>query len=75
MTVWRGQFVLADDVTRREITSADCRSRVAGLDSEMTLDRWDETAPITYDRAVRDELRLLRFVGAGHHAISKARAT
>ena len=44
------ELVLADEVTRRETTSADRRARAAGLDPEMTLDRWDDTAHITYDR-------------------------
>ena len=46
------ELVLADEVTRRETTSADRRARAAGLDPEMTLERWDDTAKITYDRAV-----------------------
>jgi hypothetical protein len=50
------ELVLADEVTRRETTSADRRSRAAGLDPEMTLDRWDDTAHITYDHHVWNEL-------------------
>ena len=38
------ELVLADEVTRRDSTSADRRSRAAGLDPTMTLDRWDESA-------------------------------
>jgi DNA replication protein DnaC len=63
------EVVLADEVTRRETTSADRRARAAGLDPEMTLDRWDDTAKITYDRAVWNELCSLRFVEAGHNAV------
>src|SRR5215217_5379665 len=63
------ELVLADEVTRRETTSADRRSRAAGLDPEMTLDRWDDTAHITYDRAVWNELCSLRFVESGHNAV------
>ncbi len=36
------ELVLADEVTRRETTSADRRARAAGLDPTMTLDRWDD---------------------------------
>jgi DNA replication protein DnaC len=63
------ELVLADEVTRRENTSADRRGRAAGLDPAMTLDRWDDTAKITYDRAVWNELCSLRFVDAGHNAL------
>jgi DNA replication protein DnaC len=63
------ELVLADEVTRRETTSADRRARAAGLDPAMTLDRWDDTANVTYDRAVWNELCSLRFVDAGHNAV------
>src|SRR3954465_8674395 len=63
------ELVLADEVTRRETTSADRRSRAAGLNPEMTLDRWDDTAKITYDRATWNELCSLRFVESGHNAV------
>jgi DNA replication protein DnaC len=53
------ELVLADEVTRRENTSADRRSKAAGLD----------TTKITYDRAVWTELTSLRFVDAGHNAV------
>jgi DNA replication protein DnaC len=63
------ELVQADEVTRRETTSADRRARAAGLDAEMTLDRWDDTAHITYDRGVWNELCSLRFVESGHNAV------
>lgn len=63
------ELVLADEVTRRENTSAERRARTAGLDPAMTLDRWDDTARITYDRAIWNELCSLRFVDAGHNAV------
>jgi DNA replication protein DnaC len=63
------ELVLADEVTRRETTSADRRSKAAGLDPEMTLDRWDDTAHITYDRTVWNELCSLRFIESGHNAV------
>ena len=61
--------VLADEVTRRDTTSAGRRARTAGLDPTMTLDRWDPTAKVTYDRATWDELCSLRFVDTAHNAI------
>jgi DNA replication protein DnaC len=63
------ELVLADEVTRRDSTSAERRARVAGLDPAMTLDRWDDTANITYDRAIWNELCSLRFIDAGHNAV------
>jgi len=63
------ELVLADEVSRRENTSAARRAKTAGLDPAMTLDRWDDTANITYDRAIWNELCSLRFVDAGHNAV------
>jgi hypothetical protein len=63
------ELVLADEVTRRETTSAGRRARAAGLDPAMTLDRWDDTAKVTYDHAVWNELCSLRFVDGGHNAV------
>ncbi|MEZ5409133.1 MAG: ATP-binding protein [Acidimicrobiales bacterium] len=63
------ELVLADEVTRRENTSAARRAKTAGLDPTMTLDRWDNTAKITYDRAIWNELCSLRFVDADHNAV------
>lgn len=63
------ELVLADEVTRRETSSAALRARTAGLDPTMTLDRWDDTAEITYDRNIWNELCSLRFIESGHNAL------
>jgi len=63
------QIVLADEVARRDTTSAGRRARTAGLDPTMTLDRWDPTAVVNYDRHVWDELCSLRFVESANNAI------
>jgi DNA replication protein DnaC len=63
------QIVLADEVTRRDTTSAGRRARAAGLDPTMTLDRWDPTTQVNYDRAIWDELCTLRFVESAHNAV------
>ncbi len=63
------ELVLADEVSRREATSADRRSRAAGLDPVMTLDRWDDSAKVHYDKAVWHELCSLRFIDGGHNAV------
>jgi DNA replication protein DnaC len=63
------ELVLADEVTRRETTSADRRARAAGLDPAMTLDRWDDSAKVTYDHATWNELCSLRFVHGGYNPV------
>ena len=63
------QIVLADEVARRDTTSAGRRARAAGLDPTMTLDRWDPTANVNYDHHVWDELCSLRFVENANNAI------
>ncbi len=63
------ELVLADEVARREATSAGVRARAAGLDPTMTLERWDDSAKVTFDRQVWVELCSLRFVEAGHNAV------
>jgi DNA replication protein DnaC len=61
-------MVLADEVTRRDRASASVRARAAHLDPQMTLERWDPTAAVTYDKAVLDELVTLRFVEDAYNA-------
>lgn len=63
------ELVLADEVARRESTSAGRRAKAAHLDPEMTLHRWDPDTNVTYDRATWNELCSLRFVDAGHNAL------
>lgn len=63
------ELVLADEVTRRETTSAALRSRAAGLDPDMCFENWDDATKVTYDRATLDELCSLRLVDAGHNAL------
>ncbi len=63
------ELILADEVTRRETTSAALRARGAGLDPDMCFENWDETTKVTYDRNVFDELCSLRFIDAGHNAV------
>jgi DNA replication protein DnaC len=63
------ELVLADEVTRRDTTSAALRARTAGLDYAMCLENWDSTAAVTYDHAIFDELCSLRFVDAAHNVV------
>jgi DNA replication protein DnaC len=63
------ELILADEVTRRDTHSADLRSRTAGLDPTMRLENWDDTAEVTYDQTILDELTSLRFIEAGHNVL------
>jgi DNA replication protein DnaC len=63
------QLVLADEVSRREAKSASLRARAAGLDAVMRLDTWDESAAVSYDRQLWNELVSLRFLDGPHGAL------
>jgi DNA replication protein DnaC len=60
--------LFSDEVQRRDSTSAGLRARTAKLDPSMTLEAWDDTAAITYDRAVWTELVSMRFVDQARNA-------
>jgi DNA replication protein DnaC len=63
------ELVLADEVTRRETSSALLRARAAGLERTMCLENWDDTAAVTYDRQIWSELCSLRFIDGGHNVV------
>jgi DNA replication protein DnaC len=60
-------LVLSDEVTRRDGRSASLRAARGHLDAEMQLERWDDTAKITYDKALWNELASLRFLDSNAH--------
>ncbi|MGH3731919.1 MAG: IS21-like element helper ATPase IstB [Acidimicrobiales bacterium] len=60
--------LFSDEVQRRDAESGELRARRAHLEPTMTLEHWDETSPVTYDRAVLDELVSLRFIETAHNA-------
>jgi DNA replication protein DnaC len=61
--------LFSDEVSRRDTTSASVRARAARLDPEMVLEAWDETAEVTYDRAIWSELVSLRFVESAQNVL------
>lgn len=61
--------MLADEVARRETTSAALRARTAGLDPGMRPDNWDTTATVRYDQQLWAELTSLRFLDGPHGAL------
>jgi DNA replication protein DnaC len=63
------EMILADEVARRDRTSAAVRAKAAHLDPAMVLDAWDDTADVTYDYAVWAELTTLRFIDESHNAL------
>lgn len=63
------EMILADEVARRDRTSAKVRAKAAHLDPAMTLEAWDDTAAVTYDASVWSELTTLRFVDENHNAL------
>jgi DNA replication protein DnaC len=62
-------LVLSDEVSRRESTACTRRAAKAGLDPEMTIERWDSTSKVRYDKRVLAELMSLRFVEANKNAV------
>jgi DNA replication protein DnaC len=63
------EMILADEVARRDRTSAAVRAKAAHLDPTMVLEAWDDTAAVTYDHSVWAELTTLRFVDENHNAL------
>jgi DNA replication protein DnaC len=63
------EMVLADEVARRDRTSAGVRAKAAHLDPNMLAEAWDDTASVLYDRTVWAELTTLRFVEEHHNAL------
>ena len=61
------ELLLSDEVSRRDRTSAALRAKAAHLDPKMTLEAWDPSAQVSYDRAVLDELVSMRFIEAAQN--------
>ena len=61
--------LLTDEVERRASTAAARRADTAGLDPDMTLERWDKSAKVHFDKRVFAELTSLRFLEAHRHVV------
>jgi DNA replication protein DnaC len=57
-------IVLGDEATRRDTQAAGLRAQRALLDPTHQLENWDETANVSFDRELLNELASLRFVEA-----------
>ena len=62
-------IVLSEEVNRRDSCAIQNRIHDAGLDPNMTLDRFDANAKIAYDKRLCAELFTLRFIQTRKHAI------
>ena len=60
-------LVLSDEASRRDGLAATLRAQRGHLDPDMQLERWDETAKVTLDKAIWNELVSLRFVEEHAH--------
>jgi DNA replication protein DnaC len=61
-------LVLSDEASRRDGLAATLRAQRGHLEPDMQLERWDETAKVTLDKAMWNELVSLRFIEAHAHA-------
>ena len=62
-------LVLTDEIARRDTTAVGNRITTAKLDPEMSLERFDKTAKITFDKKLFAELCSLRFLQAHRHIV------
>lgn len=62
-------LVLHDEIDRRESTATTRRARDAGLEPDMVMERWDDSAKVTFDRKVLSELMNLRFVESRRNVV------
>lgn len=63
------ELVLAEECERRNQLAASQRAVRARLDPALQLEAWDDTAKVTYDRALLSELVSLRFLAAHHNVL------
>lgn len=60
-------LILADEISRRDSQSATVRAQRAHLDPAMQLEAWDDSAKVTFDRTLLNELVSLRFLDEHRH--------
>lgn len=60
-------LALSDEANRRDSLAATFRAQKADLDPAMQLESWDDTAKVSLDRALHNELVSLRFIEAHAH--------
>ena len=60
-------LLLGDEVSRRDGAAASLRAQRGHLNPSMQLHAWDETAKVTFDRAILNELVSMRFIEQHRH--------
>lgn len=60
-------LVLADEASRRDGLATTLRAQRARLDPAMQFEAWDQSAKVTFDKALFNELVSLRFLESHHH--------
>ena len=60
-------FVLSDEGSRRDSIAAITRAQRGRLDPHARIENWDETAKVTFDRDLLNELVSLRFLEQHYH--------
>lgn len=63
------ELILSDEITRREQGNLDRRLRQAGFEEVVTLEQWDDTANVQYDRQLVQELFGLHFLERHEHVL------
>ncbi|MCB9659432.1 MAG: IS21-like element helper ATPase IstB [Polyangiales bacterium] len=62
-------LLLRDEIDRRDSTATARRAKDAGLNPDMRIERWDESAKVSFDQRVLRELLCLRFIPEGRNAV------
>jgi DNA replication protein DnaC len=60
-------LVLADEASLRDGLATTLRAQRARLDQAMQFEAWDQSAKVTFDKALFNELVSLRFLESHHH--------
>ena len=65
----RRHAFVTDEIARRDSAAAHNRATEAGLHLDMTLERWDKTSKVSFDKRLLAELASLRFLEAHRHVV------
>ena len=63
------ELVLTDEMERRKRLGTERRAKKGRLDASMILENWDDSAKVSFDRALWSELITLRFLENHHHVL------
>ncbi len=63
------EVVLSDEISRRDQGNLERRLRAAGFEEVVTLEQWDDSAKVHYDRRLMEELFGLGFLQRHEHAV------